>query len=69
MQVKFKEIQSLSVEELKSQLQEETKRLKELKFAHAITPLDNPMQIRLIRKHIARLHTAIKAKELATSNK
>jgi large subunit ribosomal protein L29 len=39
-------------------------RLKKLEFAHAISPLENPMSIRGLRKDIARLKTELKKKEL-----
>jgi large subunit ribosomal protein L29 len=34
-------------------------RLKKLEFAHAISPLENPMSIRALRKDVARLKTAL----------
>lgn len=48
---------TLSDEALNDKLNEETLRLKKLKFAHAINPIENPMAIRTSRKFIARLKT------------
>jgi large subunit ribosomal protein L29 len=61
---KYKEIQALSVEELKTQLAQTARSLRGFKFAHAVSPLENPMSIRNLRRQIARIHTEIRAKEL-----
>ena len=53
----------MSVADLKARIQEDELRLKKLQFAHAITPLENPMTIRALRKDVARLKTELKSKE------
>jgi large subunit ribosomal protein L29 len=53
-----------SVTDLKARITEDQLRLKKLEFAHAISPLENPMSIRGLRKDIARLKTELKKKEL-----
>lgn len=63
--MKNSEIKTLNVEELNERLAAEKETLQKLKFAHAITPIENPMKIRESRKAIARLNTAIRAKELS----
>ncbi|MGF7230268.1 50S ribosomal protein L29 [Arachidicoccus sp.] len=60
-----KSLNSMSVEDLKARVQEDELRLKKMKFAHAISPLENPMSIRLFRKDIARIKTELKKRELA----
>lgn len=55
----------MSAEDLKARIQEDQQRLKKLEFAHAISPLENPMSIRDLRKDIARLQTALKSKQLS----
>ncbi|MFM9909819.1 MAG: 50S ribosomal protein L29 [Chitinophagaceae bacterium] len=50
--------------ELKARVQEDEMRLKKLEFAHAVTPLENPMSIRDLRKDIARLKTALRSLQL-----
>ena len=60
-----KGIQGLSVEDLKLQLEQNKQRLKKLEFAHAMTPLENPMSIRVLRKDIARIQTLVKQKQQA----
>ena len=60
--MKNQEIQALSVEQLQEQLRSEKQQLQKLTFAHAVSPIENPMRIRESRKLIARLNTAITAK-------
>ena len=60
--MKNSELRGLSADELKSKLAVEKESYKKLKFAHAITPIENPMKIRESRKLIARIETEIKAK-------
>ena len=59
-------IKDLSEPDLRSRIQEDELRLKKLEFAHAISPLENPMSIRSLRKDLARLKTALQQKAEAT---
>ncbi|MBV6645767.1 MAG: 50S ribosomal protein L29 [Cyclobacteriaceae bacterium] len=63
--MKNSEIRALSLDELKGKLVTEQDSFNKLKFAHAITPIENPVKIREARKLIARLQTEIRAKELS----
>ena len=65
--MKNSEIRALTVEELKQKLEGENEALKKLKFAHAISPIENPMKLREARKLVARLNTALRQKELENS--
>jgi len=58
-----KGLKDLNETELKARIQEDQLRLKKLEFAHTISPLENPMSIRDLRKDIARLQTALMAKK------
>ena len=58
-----KSLPELSKEDLKARIQEDELRLKKLSFAHVITPLENPMSIRSIRRDIARMKTELKKRE------
>jgi large subunit ribosomal protein L29 len=60
----IKSIQGLSVEDLQARVKEDELRLKKLEFAHAISPLENPMSIRNLRRELARLKTELKKKQL-----
>ena len=64
--MKKNEIKSLTVEQLKEQIATEKDRLQKLKFAHAISPVENPMRIRTSRKLIAQLYTELTVKERAS---
>jgi large subunit ribosomal protein L29 len=61
--MKYKEIRSLSLEERNVKLAAEEENLKKLRFAHAISPIENPMRIKHSRKLIAKLKTARRAIE------
>ena len=52
-------LKDLNETDLKARIQEDELRLKKLEFAHAISPLENPMSIRALRKDVARLKTAL----------
>ncbi|MEP6675186.1 MAG: 50S ribosomal protein L29 [Ferruginibacter sp.] len=56
-------IKGLNVADLKAKITEDELRLKKLSFAHSMTPLENPMNIRSLRKDIARIKTELKKKE------
>ena len=57
-------VSGLAVEDLKAKIAEDEMRLKKLSFAHSVTPVENPMTIRALRKDIARLKTIVRSKEL-----
>jgi large subunit ribosomal protein L29 len=56
-------LKDLNEADLKARIQEDELRLKKLEFAHAISPLENPMSIRSLRQDIARLKTALTQKQ------
>ena len=58
-----KSIQGLSEQDLQARIKEDEQRLKKLEFAHAISPLENPMSIRGLRREVARLKTELKKKQ------
>ena len=60
-----KSIQGLNEQDLQARIKEDELRLKKLEFAHAISPLENPMSIRGLRREIARLKTELKKKQLS----
>ena len=57
------EIKKLSVEELTVKLGEYKKQHADLKMAHFVTPLENPLQIRKVRRTVARLATELTNRE------
>lgn len=61
--MKKAEIKNLSVEDLKAQLADAKANYTKLKLAHKISPVENPIQIRDLRKTIARLNTELTNKQ------
>lgn len=53
------DLSGFTADQIKQQISEEKDRLVKLKFAHAITPIENPKRITETRKNIARLSTAL----------
>ena len=60
--MKQSEVKNLSVAELQEQLDTLKKTYADLKNAHAISPIDNPLQIRSMRRSIARVATELTKK-------
>jgi large subunit ribosomal protein L29 len=58
------DLKSLSQQDLKEKITEEQLRLKKITFSHAITPIENPMSIRSLRREIARMKTELHKREL-----
>ena len=61
--MKKSEIEKLSLEDLQDKLVEFKKQLSDLKMNHAVSPLENPLQIKTVRKTVARLLTAINSRQ------
>ena len=59
----LKSIHGMNEQDLKARLEEDKQRLKKLEFANAISPLENPMTIRSLRRDIARLQTELQLKQ------
>ena len=57
--MKAQEIKNLTTEELTGRIAEEKAQLDNLKFNHAVSPLDNPMSIRTTRRNVARMMTEL----------
>ncbi|HTH32100.1 MAG TPA: 50S ribosomal protein L29 [Lacibacter sp.] len=60
----LKSIKELSVTDLTARIKEDEQRLKKLEFAHAISPLENPVSIRGLRRDVARLKTELRKKQM-----
>jgi len=60
--MKQSEINNLSAAELQEKLSELKKAYAEVKSAHAISPIENPLQIRSLRRSIARVNTELSKK-------
>ena len=62
--MKQSEILKLSNEELSEKLGESKKSYSELKMTHAVSPLENPIQLRTLRRTVARIATEITKREI-----
>ncbi|TBW27442.1 50S ribosomal protein L29 [Gramella sp. KN1008] len=61
--MKQSEVKELSVAELQEELDKSRKAYADLKMAHAVSPLENPIQLRAVRRNIARLATELTKRE------
>ena len=59
----LRSVKEMKEADLKARIQEDELRLKKLTFGHAVSPLENPMTIRGVRKDLARLKTELKQKQ------
>ena len=62
--MKINEIRELTTPDLVERLEDTIENLHNMRLNHAITPLENPSQIRLMRKDIARMKTVLRQREL-----
>ncbi|WP_295717647.1 50S ribosomal protein L29 [Mucilaginibacter sp.] len=66
--MKNSEILELSTEELNAKLAEERSTLTKLKFAHAVSAIENPSRITKVRKGIAQLNTELTQRKAASAS-
>ncbi|MBJ2175053.1 50S ribosomal protein L29 [Aureibaculum sp. A20] len=62
--MKQSEIKELAVADIQEKLAGVKKNYSDLKMAHAISPLENPIQLRDLRKTVARLATELTKREV-----
>ena len=55
--------------EIKDLLLEERERLAKMKMSHAVSPLENPHQIRYVKRIIARILTELRRREIELEKK
>jgi large subunit ribosomal protein L29 len=58
------DLNNLSEHDLETRIAESELRLKKLRFSHAVSPLENPLNIRSLRREIARLKTEQRERQL-----
>jgi large subunit ribosomal protein L29 len=61
--MKQSEVRELSVAELQEEFAKAKKAYSDLKMAHAVSPLENPIQLKTVRKSIARIATELTNRE------
>ena len=62
--MKSKELKELETKDLAEKLETEVARYNQMKLNHAITPMENPSQIKATRRDIARMKTELRQREL-----
>ncbi len=65
--MKVQELRELTVAELAQKELELSEELRNLRFQHALSQLDNPMKLAEIKKNIARVKTILQEKSLKES--
>jgi large subunit ribosomal protein L29 len=60
-------ITEMTTDEIKDKLSEEVEMVSKLKLSHAVSPLENPMQLKGRRQDIARLKTELNKRELESN--
>ena len=55
----------MPINELNDLLQTERERLVKMKMSHAVSPLENPLQIKFLRKTIARIMTELSRRNIS----
>ena len=62
--MKIAEIRELATEELAERIQTEMANYTQMLLNHAVSPLENPAQIKAARRNIARMRTVLRQREL-----
>ena len=60
--MKSKELKELETKDLAERLEAEVAKYNQMKLNHAITPMENPSQIKATRRDIARMKTVLHQK-------
>ena len=62
--MKIAEIRELSTQELNERIEADVTRYAQMKLNHEISPLENPSQIKDLRRSIARMKSELRSREL-----
>ena len=62
--MKMNELKGIETKELVEKLDTEVAKYNQMKMNHAITPMENPSQIKAARRDIARMKTELRQREL-----
>ncbi len=66
--MKAADLKELTVQELEDKLGDEREALAKLRFNHAVSDLENPMQLKHRKRDIARMLTELRKRELEKDN-
>ncbi|MGB4609282.1 MAG: 50S ribosomal protein L29 [Saccharofermentanales bacterium] len=67
--MKVTELREMTVTELNQELLELKEQLFKLRFQHATNQLDNPLELKMVRRNIARVKTILREIEIAEEKK
>ncbi|MBP7506467.1 MAG: 50S ribosomal protein L29 [Prolixibacteraceae bacterium] len=62
--MKVSEIRELSTKEIVERIDTENEKLVRMRLNHAVTPLENPISIKDVRRNVARLKTELQSRML-----
>ena len=62
--MKVKEVRELETKDLAERLETEIAKYNQMKLNHSISPLENPSEIKMTRRKIARMKTILREREL-----
>ena len=62
--MKMTEIKGLETKDLSEKLETAVAQYDQMKLNHAVTPMENPSQIKKARREIARMQTELRQREL-----
>ena len=66
--MKIEEVRELTSKEIAERIQTDALNLNKMELQHSISPLDNPTQIKELRRDIARMKTVLRERELNQQN-
>jgi len=62
--MKIKEVRELETKDLAERIETEVAKYNQMKLNHSIAPLENPSEIKITRRNIARMKTVLREREL-----
>ena len=62
--MKIKEVRELETKDLVERIDAEVAKYNQMKLNHAITPMENPSEIKVARRDIAKMKTVLREMEL-----
>ena len=62
--MKIKEVRELETNDLVERIDAEVAKYNQMELNHAITPMENPSEIKATRRDIARMKTVLREREL-----
>jgi large subunit ribosomal protein L29 len=67
--MKTVEIREFTTKEIEERVDAESAMLAKLSMNHAVSPLDNPQKIKVIRRDVARMKTELRKRQLSANTK